>query len=105
MLKILYVTCPDKAHAVHIAKVLLEQRLIACANILGDMTSLYHWQGTIEESSEVVLLCKTHETRVEAAQDLILEHHPYTCPCVLVLPVEGGNPLFAEWIKKEIQKD
>ena len=105
MFKLVYVTCPDMAMAKHLAQIMLQARVIACANILQGMTSLYHWQGALEESSEVLLLCKTDDEHIEDVKSLVLAHHPYDCPCVLVMPIEDGNPLFLDWMKKELQKD
>ena len=64
-LRWLYVTTKDSSEAKKLAKVLLENKLIACANILPEMTSLYEWNGEIEESLESVLVLKTKQEFVE----------------------------------------
>jgi periplasmic divalent cation tolerance protein len=105
MLKLLYVTCPDMEVAKIIARYLLSERVIACANMWAGMSSMYHWQGSIEESSEVVLLCKTTPELVEETKQAIIALHPYECACVLVVDVSDGHQNFIDWVKKEVQKD
>ncbi|HLD45583.1 MAG TPA: divalent-cation tolerance protein CutA, partial [bacterium] len=97
---LVYITAPHKEVAKTIGRTLVEDRLAACVNIIENMTSLYWWEGKINEDSEVVLLAKTRESLVESliAKTKIL--HPYECPCVVALPIEGGNQDFFAWMNK-----
>jgi periplasmic divalent cation tolerance protein len=96
-----YVTCPDRAQALAIARSLIDERLIACANILPGMVSLYRWEGEVHEAEEVVLVLKTCAPLVERVTERVKALHSYTCPCVAVLPVTGGNPDYLAWIVAE----
>ncbi len=98
---LLYVTAPDPDCARSLARAAVEARLAACANILPGMVSLYHWEGRVEEASEVVLILKTRPELADALQALLLDQHPYQLACVLRLAVDGGNPAFLDWIGQE----
>jgi periplasmic divalent cation tolerance protein len=94
-----YVTCRDEAEAERIARALVEERLAACVNLIPGMRSLYRWQGAIEEGREVVLLAKTTAPRAEALTARVKTLHSYTCPCVALLPVIGGDPGYLAWLR------
>lgn len=98
---LLYVTAGSRNEAVDIGRTMVEERLAACANVIGPMTSIYRWQGAINQDDETVLVLKTATALVEAATTRILSLHSYTCPCVIALPIDGGNPDFLAWIAAE----
>jgi periplasmic divalent cation tolerance protein len=100
-----YVTCPDRGQALAIARRLIDERLIACANILPGMVSLYRWEGEVHEAEEVVLVLKTGTPLIERVTERVRALHSYTCPCVAVLPVTGGNPDYLAWIEAETAGD
>jgi periplasmic divalent cation tolerance protein len=93
-----YVTCADIAEARDIARALLNERLIACANILPHMLSLYRWQNELCESQEVVLLLKTRHELSAPLIGRITELHGYDTPCIVELPILGGQPAFLDWM-------
>lgn len=96
-----YSTFPEMESAKRVAKVLVERRLAACVNIHGPMTSLYEWDGKLEEGSEFAAFIKTLRTRVDAVTGTARPLHPYTVPCFLVLPIEAGNPDYLEWARSQ----
>jgi periplasmic divalent cation tolerance protein len=98
---LLYMTAPDQASAANIARTLLAERLIACANLLPGATSLYWWEGKIEEAGEVVVIAKSTAERTDAVIARVKQLHPYSCPCVVALPVVGGNDAFLAWVGLE----
>lgn len=98
---LIYITYDDEEKARALGRSLVEERLAACANVLGPMTPIYRWQGAIEEGSEVVLLAKTRAGLVSKVTDFVRDWHDYDCPCVLALPVIGGNQEFLDWIEAE----
>jgi periplasmic divalent cation tolerance protein len=98
---LVYVTAPSLAEAESLARLAVEGRLAACANILPGMRSLYWWQGALESAEEVVLLLKTSEALVPALTKALTEAHSYDCPCVVALPIVQGNPDFLRWIEAE----
>jgi periplasmic divalent cation tolerance protein len=100
-LRLLYVTTSSSAEAEKIAHALLAERLIACANLLPQMRSLYHWKGSIETADETVLILKTRAELVDQVITRTRELHSYACPCILSLPIETGNLDYLNWLKEE----
>jgi periplasmic divalent cation tolerance protein len=98
---LLYVTAVDVTEAGRIGRTLVEERLAACANVLPGMTSVYEWQGKICESQEAVLVLKTRASLVDEATAKVRALHSYECPCVVALPISGGNPDFMSWIRAQ----
>jgi periplasmic divalent cation tolerance protein len=96
-----YVTTASQEQALLIARTLVEERLAASANVLGGATSFYWWQGTLEQASEAVVVIKTRKSLVPALTARVRQLHGYECPCVLALPVDGGNPDYLRWLERE----
>ena len=94
-------TAGSEDEARRIGRELVLARLAACANILPGMKSIYRWEGELQEDQEVVLIAKTTGDRVPALTEKVRSIHSYDCPCVVTLPVAGGNPDFLEWIAAE----
>ena len=96
-----YVTCPDRDEAITIGRTLVEERLAAAANVLGDTVSIYRWDGQLHEKPETALVLKTRAGLAERLVARVQELHSYACPSVVVLPVTGGNPGYLEWLETE----
>jgi len=96
-----YMTMADEAEAEKIGRVLVESRLAACVNMLPGMRSLYWWKGEIESGREVVLIAKTRRDLLGELTAKVKELHAYEVPCVVALPIIGGNPDFLDWVEKE----
>jgi periplasmic divalent cation tolerance protein len=99
-----YATFPSELEARRIARILVEERHAACANILGACHSIYRWQGAVEEAGEVAALFKTRADLAAALIDRLTELHPYDLPAATVWPI--ANPLgpYAEWVHSETTK-
>lgn len=100
---LLYITASNREEAISIARELVNDRLVACANILDHALSLYWWQGEIEHNPEAVIVAKTLASHVERVTQRVKELHSYSCPCVVAVPITGGNPDYIEWIKGEVR--
>lgn len=98
---LVYVTAPHRDEALALARAVVAERLAACANLLGDTTSVYWWDGKLNEDAEVALVLKTRADLVEALTERLRALHSYTCPCVVALPIVAGNPAFLGWIAAE----
>lgn len=96
-----YMTVGSRAEAETIGRRLVEERLAACTNILDNMTSFYWWEGKLVEDREVVLIAKTVEERLERLVERVKALHSYTCPCVVALPIVGGNARYLNWVRDE----
>jgi len=98
---LLYVTTPDHEVANSIGHALVENRLAACVNILGDIRSIYRWEGKVMKEGEVAMLVKTTQAKAKLAIERIHALHPYECPAILTLAVSGGFEPFLAWIGEE----
>lgn len=98
---LVYVTAPNRDEALTLARAVVGERLAACANLLGDITSVYWWDGKLNEDGEVALVLKTRADLVEPLTARLVELHSYTCPCVVALPIAAGNRAFLDWIAQE----
>lgn len=96
-----YIPCKDSAEAGKISRHLLDARLIACANIIPGMTSIYRWEGQVTESAETLLLVKSHISLKEKLIETVCRHHSYECPCVAALPIDAANSAFLAWLESE----
>ncbi|WP_437227945.1 divalent-cation tolerance protein CutA [Planctomicrobium sp. SH661] len=94
----IYLTLPSHESAVQMAQTLVTEKLIACANIIPGMTSIYEWEEKLEHSTEVAMLLKTPEGQIEAVTERIRSLHPYQCPCVVAWNSIGGNEEFFQWV-------
>ncbi|MBF0093714.1 MAG: divalent-cation tolerance protein CutA [Alphaproteobacteria bacterium] len=98
---LVYITAGSHDEALALGRALVEARLAACANVLGAITSVYWWEGKLDQGNEVALIVKTKTSLVDRVVALVGEKHSYDCPCVVALPIENGNPAFLKWIENE----
>lgn len=105
--RFIYITTANIEEAKAIGRVLVEEKLAACVNIMDGMESIYEWKGNIEEDHECVLIAKTHASKVSKLTQKVLDLHSYECPCVVSIPVSEseGNPEYLEWVKGEVLRD
>lgn len=96
-----YSTFPDAESARRIAEALVREKLAACVNIHGPMTSLYEWQGKLESGAEFAAFIKTRRALVDRVTATAGPMHPYTVPCFLVLPIESGNEDYFAWARAQ----
>lgn len=99
-----YITCGSQEEAQKIGASLVQDRLAACANIIPGMTSIYQWKGKIEQDQEIVLIAKTTRSQLQALTQHVTQLHSYEVPCVVALPIQGGNPDYLQWIKTVINE-
>ncbi|HYD69652.1 divalent-cation tolerance protein CutA [Azospirillum sp.] len=96
-----YMTAASREEAMRIGRALVEERLAACVNVLGGMTSVYRWEGAVETAEETVFIAKTRRDLFEPLAARVRELHSYTVPCIVELPVERGNPAYLDWLRAE----
>lgn len=97
-------TVADAAAAERLARRLVDERLIACANLVPGLTSVYRWKGSVQAESEVLLLMKTPRARVDRLFERAAELHPYEVPELLALPVEAGLEAYCHWVAAEVNE-
>ena len=98
-----YMTTGSRDEARKIAKELVISKLAACVNILDNMNSFYWWDGEVRDDTEVVMIAKTTEARMPQLIERVKSLHSYDCPCIVSIPVSGGNPDFLDWIAGEVR--
>lgn len=96
------IACPDLASAQAIADVLVAERLAACVQVLGEMTSTFVWQGRVHRDPEVLLLAKTTDAHFDAMVVRVDDLHPYETPEVLGVPVTHALPRYAAWVRDQL---
>jgi len=101
-IRLILSTFADEASASTVVRALLEERLIACGNIIPGVRSIYRWKGAVESSSEVQVLFKTDQDHAPRCMERLAELHPYEVPEILLLDVEGASAPYAAWIRESL---
>ncbi len=94
-------TLPDAGAAKALVRSLIDRRIIACGTIIDPVTSIYRWEGTVEESNEVQVLIKTHRDRFVELETSMRDLHPYDVPELLALPAAEGLNDYLTWVRTE----
>ncbi|SFF53267.1 divalent-cation tolerance protein CutA [Blastococcus tunisiensis] len=95
------VTAADGDWLAGLTRTLVAERLAACGHLLDPVRSVYRWQGAIEDEPEARVALHTRLALVPAITARVEELHPYDVPCVIALPVVGGNPAYLAWVAAE----
>jgi periplasmic divalent cation tolerance protein len=98
-----YITTSISEEAKKIAHEALDKKLIACANIIPNVTSIYKWQGETREDAEVSMLLKTTIDKVKVLKGVIKRLHSASTPCIVVLPIKTGDRKFLDWIAESVK--
>ncbi|MEM3673010.1 MAG: divalent-cation tolerance protein CutA [Candidatus Bathyarchaeia archaeon] len=101
---VVLVTTSSKEEAEKIANSLLNERLIACANIIGPVHSLFWWTGKIDRAEEYVLLMKSRENLFDELSKRVKTLHSYEVPEIIALPVVKGYKAYMEWLDNSLKK-
>jgi len=101
MFSIIYITAGDMAEARKIGRILVEERLAACANIFP-ITSIFRWKGNIDETSEFGIIVKTRTEKVKEIEKRVKELHSYEVPCVVSFKIDDGSSDYLEWINDAV---
>jgi len=97
--RVVLVSGPDRETMRALCRALVEERLVACANLVDGATSVYRWEGSIEETGECLAILKTTEPRLAALEARVLALHPYEVPELVILPVSGGSASYLDWVR------
>ena len=92
---------PEEAH--RLSRILVEERLAACATLIPAAESIYRWQGEIESCSETLVLLKTGLDQLPALKSRLHELHSYQTPEFLVLRVESGSQPYLDWLQASLR--
>ena len=97
-----YVVFADSEEAERIGRIVVEERLAACINILGPVRSIYRWQGAIESADEVAAILKTSEVEADALITRIAGLHSYEVPCIATWPIDKILGSYADWVEGNV---
>lgn len=96
--RIVLSTAPDEGEALRLARALVEGGLAACVNLVPGVTSVYRWEGEVEEASEVLMLVKTSAARLGDVEGFMEREHPYEVPECVALEPEAVSPAYLAWL-------
>lgn len=95
---VVFVTTANEEDAAAIGRTLVEERLAACANLLGPIRSIYRWRDAVEDAPEHLILIKTRSSLYPVLQARVRELHRYEVPEIVAVEIEKGSPPYLEWI-------
>ena len=102
---VVLITIDSEDEAVKIAKALLEENLIACANIIGKIRSLYKWKGEVCDDPEVLIICKSQRHLFSRLSEKVKALHSYDVPEIIAMPLVEGWAPYLQWIEEETQPE
>lgn len=97
-----FTTFANEDDAARVVRALVEERLVACGNLLPGARSLYRWEGKIEDAREVVVLLKTRKQDWTALLSRVHELHPYETPECVAVRIAAGAPKYMEWLESAL---
>jgi periplasmic divalent cation tolerance protein len=101
---VVLVTCGSAKEARRIGRALVEQRLVACANVIqAPVQSIYRWKGKIESARECLVVLKTSRKRFTAVQRAVRRLHSYKVPEIVALPIAAGSSDYLSWISESVR--
>jgi len=98
--RVIYITCPNMVEAENLARILVNNKVAACINIIPNIKSIYTWQDKVEEAQEVLLIIKTVEENLEKLEEVVKKYHPYTVPEIISWPIKTGNIEYLKWMSE-----
>ena len=99
---LVYITVGNELEAIKLAKLALQKKLVACANLYPEVKSIFEWKKELKIEKESILIFKTTEEKFKKLEDLILKNHTYETPCILKLPITEGHKNFLDWIEETL---
>ncbi len=102
---LVFTTFASEEDAARVVRALIEERLIACGNLLPGARSLYRWKGAIEDAREVMVLMKTRKQDWSALLSRLHELHPYETPECIAVRVAAGAPRYMEWLEAALEPE
>jgi periplasmic divalent cation tolerance protein len=94
----MHCTTPDRGSAETLARRLVEDRLVACVNIVPGVTSVFRWEGKVEEEPEHLLIIKTTAGQFEKVKECIVANHPYELAEIIAMPITHASPDYLKWL-------
>ena len=96
---IIFITASSSEEAQNIATALVEEKLVACVNIIPQIRSIYWWEGKVCQDDEVMLISKTKQSLFTPLMDRVKTLHSYEVPEIIAFPISEGSPEYLSWIE------
>ncbi len=103
MLLLVLCTFPDAETAASVTRTLVEEKLVACGNIVSGVRSIYSWEGKVEDAAEVLVLFKTAPSAYARLEKRLLKLHPYDTPEILAFEAGGAAKAYAAWVADAVR--
>lgn len=100
---VIFSTCANIKEAQKIAAALVKNKLVACANIIDKIESVFWWQGKVDRAKEVLLVIKSRQSRLDKITRQIKSLHSYKVPEIIALPIIAGYKPYLEWINESVR--
>ena len=101
---VVLITASSGEEAAKIAKALVDERIVACVNIVSDVRSLFFWEGKTQDARESLLICKSRQPLMGKLVDRVKTLHSYSVPELLALPVIAGSRDYLDWMKETVRE-
>ena len=98
------VTAADAEWLAGLTRTLVEERLAACGHVIPAIRSVYRWEGAVHDEGEARVGLHTRRSLVPIIVERTAELHPYDVPCVIALPLVGGDPAYLGWLAAETRE-
>ena len=97
-----YAVFPDLNEAERIGRLVVEERLAACVNVLGPIRSIYRWRGTVDSAEEIAAIFKTTLAQADSLITRIAGLHSYEVPCIATWPIDKILDSYAKWVDDNV---
>lgn len=97
---VVLVTAGSEEEGLKIARVLVEEKVVACVNLFPGIRSVFQWQGKVTEEQEVLLFAKTVSGAFNRLVSVVRAHHSYDVPEIIALPIQHGLPEYLAWVRE-----
>ncbi len=101
---VVLITAATEKEAHSLAELLLNQKKVACVNIVPKVDSLFRWQGNIDSAQESLLIIKTRASLLPELIEMVKMTHSYEVPEIIALPIVGGNEDYLKWLDSEVEE-
>ncbi len=101
-IKFFYITCSKKKEANKIATFLVRKKLVACANIVNNIDSVFTWKNKVTKTKEILVIGKTMNKNIQKIIKNVKKLHSYDVPCIIFFDIKNGNIDFLKWIIKSV---
>jgi len=98
-------TVPDSVTAQKISRILVEEKLAACCNIVPGLNSIYRWENKIQDEPEILLIFKTRQELFSELEQRVKSLHPYAVPEIIAIPIVSGNIDYLKWMDENVKKN